>query len=326
MDSEFKWAPEALYSKAVLFASYAQFTASDSPLFGLWSSLSIELLARAALAKIHPSLLADPREHQNIMYGFGVRTQREPLSIPARTVFSRCRLLISEFDDAAEAHCQLLAGIRNRELHTGEDAFDSLVHNRWLADHYRVATILIKHLSEKISDFFAQETISALETILEERSKEVEARAKKAVASCKRWYGKLTAAKKAKLIKDIERLPFEGPPGERWILQACPACGNQGVLSGGSVQRVHASLDEDGVVQNSSIISSSFKCRVCPLALTTHNDVYFAGLPSTFEVTQTLDPVEHVGINPEDYFDTDDMARILERSGLYVVEPDYGNE
>ena len=36
--------------------------------------------------------------------------------------------------------------------------------------------------------------------------------------------------------------------------------------------------------------------------------------------------MEHFGVNPEDYFDIDDMARILERSGLYVVEPDYGNE
>lgn len=325
MSPDLKWTPEALYSKAVLFASYARAVGSDSPVFGLWSSLSIELLARAALAKIHPSLLADPRDHENILYGFGVPTQREPLSIPARTVFGRCRVLVGGFDEAAEVHCQLLTGIRNRELHTGEAAFESLTHNRWMADHYRAVTILTNHLGADLSDFYKPEAAEALQEILDNRTKEVEARAKQAVGNCRKWYQSLASTKQQELIEAARAA--EGLMQEPyWVRQACPSCGNPGVLSGNAVENIQTHLAGDELISRYSILSNSFKCNVCQLNLSTHDEIFYAGLPATFEVTRTVDPLEHFGINPTDYLEIDEMSRILERQGLHVVEPDYGNE
>ena len=72
------WSSDSLYSKAKLYAQRANDEPVDSALFGLWMSLSLELLARAALAQIHPALLADPKEPDNIQYAFGIIPKNVP--------------------------------------------------------------------------------------------------------------------------------------------------------------------------------------------------------------------------------------------------------
>lgn len=66
------WSSESLYNKARLYAQRAHDEPVESALFGFWMSLSLELLARASLAQIHPVLLADPKEQDNIHYAFGI--------------------------------------------------------------------------------------------------------------------------------------------------------------------------------------------------------------------------------------------------------------
>jgi hypothetical protein len=66
------WSPESLYNKAKVFAGRALDEPIESALFGFWMSLTLEMLARAALAHIHPALLADPREPDSIQYAFGI--------------------------------------------------------------------------------------------------------------------------------------------------------------------------------------------------------------------------------------------------------------
>src|SRR5262245_33395535 len=72
---------KALYDKARLFMHLAHEQPIESQLFAFWASLSLELLCRAALAKVHPVLLADPREDGNILYAFGIQPARPPKGI-----------------------------------------------------------------------------------------------------------------------------------------------------------------------------------------------------------------------------------------------------
>jgi hypothetical protein len=93
------WSPESLYNKAKVFAERAHNEHVDSALFGFWMSLTIEMLGRAALAQIHPALLADPREPDNIQYAFGIIPKGVPKSIQAKTVFARCSVFVDGFTE-----------------------------------------------------------------------------------------------------------------------------------------------------------------------------------------------------------------------------------
>src|SRR5690348_11746863 len=106
------WASEALYNKAKVFAERAHDQPIDSALFAFWMSLTIEMLARAALAKIHPALLADPREPENIQYVFGITPKTPPKSIHAKTVFARCSVFVDGFTDRMSGHCLIMADRR----------------------------------------------------------------------------------------------------------------------------------------------------------------------------------------------------------------------
>ena len=55
------WSEEALFGKALLYIERMESYTADDWQFGFWSALSLELLARAALAHISPVLLADTK-------------------------------------------------------------------------------------------------------------------------------------------------------------------------------------------------------------------------------------------------------------------------
>ena len=65
------WSSEALFNKALLYVGEMQKFGPTDWQFGLWSSLSLELLARAAVAYISPTLLADGRKWRNINHALG---------------------------------------------------------------------------------------------------------------------------------------------------------------------------------------------------------------------------------------------------------------
>lgn len=66
------WSEEALFGKALLYTERMDSFTADDWQFGFWSALSLELLARAALAHISPVLLADTKNWRNLMHALAV--------------------------------------------------------------------------------------------------------------------------------------------------------------------------------------------------------------------------------------------------------------
>ena len=58
-DTPIEWKSDALFLKAERYIQRMSQHTSDEWEYALWSSLSLELLARAALANVSPALLAD---------------------------------------------------------------------------------------------------------------------------------------------------------------------------------------------------------------------------------------------------------------------------
>lgn len=98
------WSSEALFTKAVLYVGEMErYTASDWQ-FGLWSSLSLELIARAALSHISPTLLASRKDWRNIHHALGhapTKTDFAPTSLATNEVLSILREVLPEFTKRA---------------------------------------------------------------------------------------------------------------------------------------------------------------------------------------------------------------------------------
>jgi len=94
------WSLEALLSKALLYVEEMESYAPDDWQHRLWASLSLELLARAALAGISPTLLADRNNWRNIYHALGnppTAKRFAPVSIKVTEVLSILHELYPEF-------------------------------------------------------------------------------------------------------------------------------------------------------------------------------------------------------------------------------------
>ncbi|MER9952486.1 hypothetical protein [Mesorhizobium sp. M0047] len=124
------WNPQALYDKAERYMQQAHGLDSDEWDHALWSGLALELLARAALANIHPALLAEPdRAGSNLISALGFKPivkKFTPRSISVSEVFTRLAAMLPEFSAELESFGALHTGRRNAELHSGELGFDGV--------------------------------------------------------------------------------------------------------------------------------------------------------------------------------------------------------
>jgi len=83
------WSEEALFSKAVVYVGEMQKHPADDWQFGLWASLSLELLARSALAHISPTLLASRKDWRHVYHALGhspTSVKFTPSSVPSNEV------------------------------------------------------------------------------------------------------------------------------------------------------------------------------------------------------------------------------------------------
>src|SRR5258708_31250076 len=143
------WSYDSLWQKTREYMQKALDEDRDGPLFPFWSTLALELLCRATLAKIHPALLADP-QGDNILYAFGYGTVKNPKSIPSKTLFLRCQAVVTEFTDEDVKFCMSMVERRNAELHSGSSAFDDLPTSFWMARYFRVCKILLSFQSRDL--------------------------------------------------------------------------------------------------------------------------------------------------------------------------------
>ena len=179
------WERDPLYAKARLFFEHAFDENRDDPVFGLWCSLGLELLARAALASVSPTLLAQPNNEQKyLLHALNRGSERTPRkSITAAQVLGLCRTLFSEFTDGDLKAALALINRRNEELHSGAAAFDEYPQSQWLAGFYRACQSLSTAMGESLVNLFGEEEASAATDILTENQKNVMQQVQNSIAA-----------------------------------------------------------------------------------------------------------------------------------------------
>lgn len=304
------WNFEDLWNKAILYMERGFASSRESDLFPFWNTLGLELLARATLAKIHPSLLADPQQGENILYACGFPGKNPPKSVPVKTVFRRLTVIVPEFTESDFKFTTSLMELRNAELHSGELAFDGYPSKLWFPEFLRISNVLVEFNGKTLENLLGEEDAkAALNTIFALESKKIK-EVKEVISSKKKYHEELEVELRLQKVKESKDFVLRNKWGNK-ITKKCPSCGTDGILSGEVVKYLKPQVDDDCIKEKAIIIPTQFICYCCTLELNTHEQVYVADMGDQFTVEDIRDPADYYGIE----FETEDH-----------MEPDYGND
>jgi hypothetical protein len=316
------WRYDGLWAKTRVYTQRASHEDTDGPLFPLWSTLSLEFLARSSLAYIHPALLADPREGENVLHAFGYQIASTPRSIPALTVFRRCKRVISGFTESDFKACMSLIEMRNTELHSGTAAFEGYPTRLWLSNYFRACQILLAAQGKTLIELFGIEEAAGAEKMIAAAEEKVVGDVKKVIAEATRFFSELdqeTQSARRKLAELESKTPF--------VFEAqqvtCPACNSKALMRGERVTIKEAKIDEDSgtMYRQRVILPNSLRCSACDLNLKGHAAVDAAGLGGNYSILEHVDPAEYFGI------ETPDLDEYFEKRIQQMAdEGDYSNE
>ncbi len=306
-----EWTADTLWAKASDFAHLAMESDPKQTVFPLMASFALELLGKAALAKIHPALIADPRgEGEAILYAFGVDTN-DPKTIMATTVFKRLEKLVPGFTLEDQSLCLTLAERRNREIHTGENGFADFNTGKWLPDFYRVSKVLTDFLGRDLADLLGKEHAKEAEEITAEVRAQVKKDVLDRIQACKKTIEGLRPEEldKRRKADEPKMIWMTFKTGVAAKAQPCPACKSKGLLSLRHVADRPAEIIDDTIYVDGVWSPRKFACKICGLGLEGTAELRVADLADQVVETDSSDPVDYFNIEVGGY-----------------DEPDYGNE
>lgn len=317
------WERDPLWAKSKLFFERASEQPADDPQYGLWCSLGLELLARAALASVSPALLAEPDpNHQYLLHALGVGPKMSsPVSLGASKVFALCQSLFSGFTKEDFVSSMALINRRNAELHSAEAAFDNYPSKQWLPSFYHSCSSLAAALGETLETLFGAEQARIASDILKQSKEGVEGRVKNSIAAHKKVFDakpdpdRLAAAQVAAL-QTVQLVT------ERHHKVSCPSCGSDATVEGDPFGPERLDHENGDIVVRQSVSPRIFSCKACGLKLTGYVELDVADLGGTYTRRTTFLPEDYYGlIDPE----TADMSEYGEQYMRDMAE-EYDNE
>ena len=192
------WERDPLWAKARLFFQRAFDAPRDDPQFGIWCALGLEILGRAAIASVSPTLLAEPDpSHRNLLHALNRGSEKAPpKSIGAVRVFDLCKSLFKEVSEEDVRVANALINRRNDELHSGNSAFVEYPSKIWLGGFYGVCQSLSVSLGESLETLFGKEESEIAAQILEESKIEVRQRIQSLIAAQRKVFEGKTEAER----------------------------------------------------------------------------------------------------------------------------------
>lgn len=296
--------PEALWLKAKLFLNLAmdhdEVRTFDER--ALWASLALELLAKSALARVSPLLVAEPTDDgTNLLIASGlVEGQARFTSARAKTVFSRCARSFKPF---SERESMLIANARNEYLHGTSARFAPIPENAWWPKYWAQAAVLVAAQDLEIADLVGKSRAPIVEAHLVQNTKNVENRVGLLVERARQRLAQYEAGKLPARIQERWHVGDLTVGLDRSESETCPACANQGTIEGGEVidaevtyERI--SEDEFDPFVTLAVASDYFSCSTCHLVLDGLDLIERAGLRDVFNAEGCWeDVVPHDGRN-----------------------------
>lgn len=317
------WERDPLWAKAKLFFERAFEQPADDPQYGLWCSLGLELLARAAVASVSPTLLAEPDpNHQYLLHALGVGPKMSsPVSVGAAKVFALCQNLFPGFTKEDFVSSMALINRRNAELHSAEAAFDNYPSKQWLPNFYHSCSSLATALGETLDTLFGVEQARIANEIIQQSKEGVEGRVKASIAAYRRVFEAKSASDR-QAASEAASVRTRKLVTERHHKVSCPSCGSDATVEGDAFGPERLDHEGGDIVVRQSVSPRVFSCLACGLKLTGYVELDAADLGGTYTRRTTFSPEDYYGlIDPE----TADMSEYVERY-MQDMATEYDNE
>lgn len=280
---------DALWIKAKLFLNHAMDDEVERTFEeqALWASLALELLAKSALARVSPLLIAEPNEEgSNLLIASGlVEGTTSFMSVAAKTIFTRCARAFRPFN---HPEAMKIAAGRNEYLHGGSATITQLPAHAWWPRFWAQAVILVTAQDKSIEDLVGGSRVSIVEKHLATNRQTIEHRVTAYIERAKQRLtlyrsGGMSARLRAEWAKPSHQtvgLPYQDEC-------SCPACGETGILEGTLVEGVEARTER--IAENDfdvwvelTVVSDYFSCPTCRLVLDDAELIEAADLPGEF--------------------------------------------
>ncbi len=286
------WNYDLFWDKSQKFIKYTHKFYKDSSLYSLWASFSLEIIARATLSFKHPALLADTIESENILYAFNFPTNKEPKSIPIKTVFERLSKIINNFSKTDVEFCMDLMNKRNIEMHTGENAFENYTTDKWQADYYRIIKILLLYQNKGLNDLLPNNMLATVEEMIKKDYTKIEKIVKGLISLHRNDFYKENTElqqkeKRKKAENEIKKLKEEYLKIDTYYeIRKCPACSSFALVSGNLKTTSEPFIEKDETITQLSILPTKLECKVCELTLNGYDKLQAVKLASNIILTE----------------------------------------
>jgi len=161
--------PDALYAKSQLYVRRGFRAKGDDEFeeYQLWASLALELMGKAVLANVHPSLVADPQHYESLFAACGRDLSPDVRTITAKTLFIRLGHIDKAFDARHQKFCEQISLRRNAELHSGESPFSGMTPELWEREYWGAVVVLLKMQEENLDAWLGVDDAKAPAAIVD---------------------------------------------------------------------------------------------------------------------------------------------------------------
>ena len=291
------WDSAALLIKAQRYLEEMQEHSHSDWKAVLWSSLALELLARAALSKFSPALLADPASWHNLSYssGYSPKIPRFlPKSISTADVLLRLSELLPSFDEEVRKFCLIHSGNRNAELHSAEMPFEGTSSSTWLPSFYRSCEVLGNSLGASMESLFGKDEAKAATKVIAAAKDAAANSVKGSIKAHKTvWEGK-SEKERTKLVTQAEVWARR----QDGHLVSCPACASKALLHGDPITEPKKTIRNDLITETQTCLPTKFECVACNLKISGLSQLAASGLGDSYKKTSTYDAADYY--RPED--------------------------
>ncbi|MEU8061742.1 hypothetical protein [Microbispora bryophytorum] len=309
------WDYDGFIGKAKLYFTRAEeHPRADDDEMALWLLLGLEFLLRAPLAKISPTLLADPQSGESIMHAAGYPLKsdgNQPKSIQAKTVIIRLGAIIPAFIKERQEDANFLIGLRNEELHSSDSSL-AVDIAKWLPHFTRVIEVISTHLGLDPADLVGDSLMELGRELVDKEDKRLEHEVQKRIEAAKAFFSHLkpeeiearqAARPRHNLVVGGKSEPVVSYPD--WPIN-CPACGENKIpLKLRPIRATNERLEDDEICRDVICIATGLSCPICDLELTSTAEIRAAKIQQQY-VRQEWESLQ------DRYIDS--------------LEPDYGND
>ena len=319
-----RWERDPLWAKAKHYFERGFTFPREDPQFGLWCTLGLELLARAAIASVSPTLLAAPdSDHKFLLHVLGRGSEKvNKRSSSTLKVFELCKTLFPGFSQDNLRSATALLNRRNEELHSGAAAFEEYPCKYWLDGFYACCDVLTEELGETLDLLFGTAEAAIAREALEKIEASTIKNLKGLIAARKTIFLALSDSEKKEVTTKADKLGSE-LSHQRHHRVTCPACGCTATVQGDTIGAENVSHGDDGIIVRQAVSPCIFSCPACSLKLAGHAELKAAGLADSYTRTVHHSPEEYYGlIDPDD----SDAVQNLIADYLSDIANEYDNE